>query len=154
MIRYAKIEDAKFIQELSTLNLETSLSMDTLKEYILTKETYHVFVSESDSLTGYLILWISDTYAEVIDIVVKEKYRRKGYAKEMLKFAYQLLKENNVKSLSLEVSVDNIKAINLYENEGFIIVKAIKNYYKSSDAFIYSLGIFKWCWSYCHRLYF
>lgn len=137
MIRYAKIEDAKFIQELSTLNLETSLSMDTLKEYILTKETYHVFVSESDSLTGYLILWISDIYAEVIDIVVKEKYRRKGYAKEMLKFAYQLLKENNVKSLSLEVSVDNIKAINLYENEGFIIVKAIKNYYKSSDAFIY-----------------
>ncbi len=37
--------------------------------------------------------------------------------------------ENNSKKLTLEVKVDNIKAINLYKKLGFVTIKLLISYY-------------------------
>lgn len=137
MIRYAKPSDIDFIYDLAANNLETTFDKESLKIYIKEKETFHVFVSEDKDLIGYIILWNSDVYSEIIDIVVKEDKRGKGYGKELLKFTFNFLKKNNIISLRLEVSEKNINAIKLYEKLGFIKERIIKNYYKDSDAVVY-----------------
>lgn len=136
MIRYATIDEAKFIYDLSKENLSTSFKQKTIEQYIEQKETFHIFVSKKEELTGYMIVWISDIYSEIVDIVIKEKFRRKGYAKKLLEFAFRFVSKKVVKQLSLEVSHHNEGAIKLYKELGFKKEKVIRNYYKESDAFL------------------
>lgn len=137
MIRYATLNDLDFIYELSKKTFETSFSKETLKEYIEARETFHVFVSEEDELIGFIILWVSDIYSQLIDVVVNENSRGKGYGKNLLEFAFNFLIKTSVKSLSLEVSQSNKNAIKLYESCGFRKEKTLKNYYKKADALLY-----------------
>ena len=94
-------------------------------------------MSEEDELIGFIILWVSDIYSQLIDVVVNENSRGKGYGKKLLEFAFNFLTKTSVKSLSLEVSQNNKNAIKLYESGGFRKEKTLKNYYKNADALLY-----------------
>lgn len=137
MIRYAKIEDVNFIYQLSKKNLVTTFTKEALSDYIIQQETYHVFVCEKEELIGFIILWESDQYGQIIDLVIRENKRRQGYAKAMLEKSFEFFLEKNVKSLTLEVSVNNKGAIILYEQMGFKKNKVIHNYYNNVDGFLY-----------------
>ena len=53
---------------------------------------------------------------EPFDLLVLEKYRRKGYGRKMLAKALEM---NHPKQMMLLVDVDNMPAIRLYESMGF-----------------------------------
>lgn len=137
MIRYAELKDVDLIYNLSKENLPTSFKKETLIDYIKQKETYHVFVCEKEELIGFIILWISDQYGQIIDLVIKEDKRRQGYGKLMIEKSFEFFLQNNVKSLTLEVSANNKDAIKLYEKMGFKKMKVIHNYYNNVDGFLY-----------------
>lgn len=138
MIRYANLSDVDFIYNLSINNLPTSFDQESLKIYIHEKQTFHVFVIEEKELIGYIIIWINEIYSEIIDLVIKEEFRGKGNGKKLLVYTFNFLINNNVKSLSLEVSQINHQAIKLYEKLGFKKERIIENYYDDSDAIVYS----------------
>lgn len=69
---------------------------------------------------------------EVDYIFVKEEYRNKGIASELIN--YFLKKEEP--DVSLEVKCDNIAAINLYKKFGFEIVATRENYYNGLDGYL------------------
>lgn len=140
-IRNANEFDLDFIYNLGQENLPTSFTKSSLLNYINMQETYYVLVIEDDELAGYIIYWQSDVYAEVIDLVIKEDKRGKGYATALMEKMINTIVINNAKALSLEVSVKNIKAIKLYEKLGFTKSKSLKNYYKDSDAILYVKNI-------------
>lgn len=137
MIRYAKLNDLSFIYSLSKDNLPTSFTKESLIEYIKQQEVFHVFIIGKDESIGYIILWISDSFSQVIDLVIKEEKRNLGYGKKLLEFCFSFLLSKDVKSLSLEVSQFNLAAIKLYENLGFKKIKTIENYYKDAHAYLY-----------------
>lgn len=137
MIRIAKKDDVDFIYELSQNNLETAFEKSTLCHYIETEETTHLFIIEDRELIGFIIVWESDSYGQIYDLVIKESKRRLGYATKAIEYAISFLKEKNVKTLSLEVSEHNKTAIKLYEKLGFKNVLKIENYYKDGDGFLY-----------------
>lgn len=141
MIRKANINDVTFIHELSKENLETSFKKETLKEYILKDETYHLFVLEEDELIGFIIIWQSEEFSQIIDLVIDTKFRRLGYGKKLVSYAITYLSNKGAKSLSLEVSINNKEAINLYEKLGFKKERVLKNYYNNSDGFLYVRSI-------------
>ncbi|NLN50916.1 MAG: GNAT family N-acetyltransferase [Acholeplasmataceae bacterium] len=136
MIKRAILKDATFIYKLAKENLETTFPLETIKDYIKAKQTYHLFVCQKDEKIGFIILWESDFNGQIIDLVVKEKYRGLGYGKALLTYAVNFFEEIQVKQVSLEVNSTNQKALKLYLNNGFEIKRLIKNYYQTGDGLL------------------
>lgn len=86
-----------------------------------------------DELVGYINFSIIYDRAELNYICVKEEYQNKGVGKEIMNF---FIKQCNVSNITLEVNINNLKAIKLYEKYGFKKVSIRKNYYDGEDAML------------------
>ena len=60
-------------------------------------------------------------------------YRNSGIASKLLLFMFN---ESGINNITLEVSVDNVPAINLYKKFGFKVATVRKNYYGGIDAYL------------------
>lgn len=62
-------------------------------------------------------------YVSIEGISIDKAFRRKGYGRKLIRYTMQLIYpiQHLVMQIKLEVHRDNIKAIKLYESEGFII---------------------------------
>ncbi len=77
---------------------------------------------------------IDDKEFEIITIGVDPKHRRVGLAKYLLNHLIRKLATGS--KIFLEVSTDNLSAVNLYKSLGFKEVSLRKNYYQNNDATI------------------
>lgn len=59
-------------------------------------------------------------YCYIMDIIVTEKHRNKGFGTELINQAKKWAKEQSCSFINLDVLVNNLKAISLYEKLGFI----------------------------------
>lgn len=84
-----------------------------------------------NTIVGYL--YYSDIFdrIEINQITVFDKYKRHGYGSMMMEKVLSF-----GKSVSLEVNVNNIGAINLYKKYGFRIVSVRKGYYDGVDGYL------------------
>ncbi len=88
---------------------------------------------------GYMRLY---ERAEITSIAVKREYQSKGYGKMLLEFVLDLAKKEGSEVISLEVRVDNKKALRLYEKYGFITMRKRSHYYSDgTDAFEMAKGV-------------
>ena len=72
--------------------------------------------------------------AHVVSIAVREPYRRRGIASELMTTAMENgVEEYNVNECFLEVRVSNQPAINLYEKLGFTNVNRKLGYYMDGE---------------------
>lgn len=87
---------------------------------------------EKNKVIGYL--YYSDIYerAEINQIEVEIIHRNCGIASKLMKE----LTDSVEKSITLEVSVDNLSAIHLYEKFNFINIGIRKGYYDGVDAIL------------------
>lgn len=58
--------------------------------------------------------------AQILLLVVGEKFRGKGIGRELLRSGLDYLKSKSVSYVQLEVRADNLVALHLYSKEGFI----------------------------------
>lgn len=80
--------------------------------------------------------------ADLLLLVVKKDFRRKGFGELLLKTFIDDVKEKNVKNVFLEVSETNIPAISLYKKYGFKIYGKRKDYYgKGQNAILMKLEL-------------
>ena len=87
----------------------------------------------NDQLVGFIHIQDLIDEIDIINIIINENYRRKGYASKLLDYVISI---SNNKKLILEVSSLNIPAINLYKKYGFEQINVRKGYYSGSDALI------------------
>jgi ribosomal-protein-alanine N-acetyltransferase len=114
----------------------TSLGFDLIYSDLMLNPYASYLVLEIDKkVAGYIGLWINPDTAEIINFYVLPKYQGMGFGGMLLEFAVDLCTRSNVFSMSLEVRLDNIKALNLYKKYGFIHSHIRENYYNDgSDA--------------------
>ena len=86
-----------------------------------------------EKIVGFVIFDIIYEKCEIIDIYVKEEYRKKGIAMSLIN---EIEKDYAVENITLEVREDNIPAIKLYEKLGFKKVSIRKNYYKDINGIL------------------
>ena len=79
--------------------------------------------------------------AELNYIAVITKYRRRGIAQKLFEYVVDDLKNNMVKNLSLEVNVNNERAVRFYLKNGFKIESIRKKYYGNDDAYLMVLEV-------------
>ena len=119
-------------------NKEIAIINSFTNEYQVTLNTnpYNraYYMEINDEIIGYIEYAIIYDKAELNYIFIDNKYRKKGYAQELLN--YMLSNLSNVINITLEVNINNIGAINLYLKNGFKVVSKREKYYDGTDAYL------------------
>lgn len=63
-------------------------------------------------------------------------FRGKDYSKDLMNYMVSYAQNNNIKNITLEVSVENKIALKLYQEYGFIKASIRENYYNGTDALL------------------
>ena len=90
-------------------------------------------LAEDDELIAYILFSVGADEAHLLNICVSPEYRKHGHAKLFLVDRMNLLKTKNVHTVFLEVRVNSLPAIALYESLGFERIGLRKDYYKTLD---------------------
>ena len=124
------------IKEVKDLKSVEHILKTYFESYKLGDVYEKIAVYEDDEIKGIISYSIIYERAEINYIVTLPKYRRQGISQQLLSYALNDILKNGCNSVSLEVDVQNIPAINLYLKNGFVKKAIRKNYYKNQDAFL------------------
>ena len=75
---------------------------------------------------------------DITNVSVSSDYKRQGVGTALLDLVYNRALEIDARLISLEVNVNNDKAIKMYKKNGYSEVRRIKNYYSKlkEDAYL------------------
>lgn len=112
----------------STFRYFRSRNIDTINNHIIT-----IILAEDDISIGYAhIDYATGTCGENkywLGICILEKYQGKGLGKNIMKYIFNNEKIKNLDEVFLSVDKINEKAIKLYKNFNFNIIKEDENIY-------------------------
>lgn len=130
------------VKELETNQNINILSIEAMKNDLINDNYMYFIAKKDDEIIGYIAISKVLDVIDILSIVVKEDYKRKGIATLLLEHIFKL---NNISKIMLEVRKTNTIAQSLYEKLGFIKIHIRKNYYADNheDAYIYEKIITK-----------
>lgn len=135
MIEKIEIENSKikeieksFPQFLCKNSINKNLLDDPFTEY-------YIYI-ENNQILGFINYDILYERAELLYIAVIEEAQNKKIGSKLLEFMIKNCREKNIQNITLEVNVENKKAIALYEKYGFQKVAIRKNYYQGIDGIL------------------
>ena len=91
---------------------------------------------ENECYMGFIVYSLIYERMEIEYIYVENEYRRKKIGTKLINRVEKIGIENKCENVSLEVCVENVKAINLYEKCGFVEVATRENYYNGKDGIL------------------
>lgn len=121
------------IAELEKENFSDGWSLKSLKEEINNPDAcyYAVRDDENNMVVAAAGMIISIDTADIMNVSVKEEYRRKGLASKLLDALFEEGKKRGVKDFTLEVRENNHAARKLYEKKGFVFEGIRPNFYSN-----------------------
>ena len=81
---------------------------------------YLTCIVEEEGLIAYCGIWRSFEDGDITNVAVDERYRKKGFARLLLRELMQKSAASGVENFTLEVRESNLPAIRLYESLGFV----------------------------------
>ena len=134
MIRTAKVTDLDTIYEMGRA-LHDNYKQTYDLESLLTKDYFHLLVYEKDNqVIGFLAYSLLIDSVDILDIYVDNEYRQQKIASLLIDYMISMVDPKT--SFLLEVAVDNLPAISLYEKFGFKVIHTRKKYYGQKDAYV------------------
>ena len=137
MIRRADGNDALELYNLEMLSFTNPYSLNTIQNDLMSDKVAVFVYVKNDSIVGYISIYYFMGEANLQKVVVAESYRRQGIATQLIQYAIDFLKNQNIDKFYLEVNEHNVVAIGVYEKLGFERISTRKNYYGSESAIIY-----------------
>ena len=92
-----------------------------------------------DNIVGYLIYDVIYDRCEIVNIYVMDEFRNRKIGTNMLKYLIDFGKRDNLYNITLEVRKDNLCALKLYENMGFLSTAIRSGYYDGVDGILMEL---------------
>lgn len=142
MVRKATIDDIPAISELYREQFremsklipdfikEGDQSMEFLEKTISDDDSDILVYENDDKVVGFILLKakqrpefsfiVSGKFCYIMDIIVTESHRNKGFGTALMTSAKDWAKEQGCSFINLDVLTNNPKAIELYEKLGFI----------------------------------
>jgi len=91
---------------------------------------YQCKILEQDNIfLGYGVMMIGVEEAHILTIGIAAKCQNQGFGKKLLNYFIQFAKEQNSKSMILDVRESNLGAAKLYQQVGFKQIAIRKDYY-------------------------
>ncbi|MFX0053785.1 MAG: ribosomal protein S18-alanine N-acetyltransferase [Promethearchaeota archaeon] len=106
------------------------------------KTVFMYVIEEDGELAGYIV-WEEDVQLEeshLLNIAIRRESRRRGLGRELLDYAFSMMRERKMASCRLEVRASNTPAQALYANAGMSVLCRDDQYYDDEDALIYTIG--------------
>ncbi|MBQ3834364.1 MAG: ribosomal protein S18-alanine N-acetyltransferase [Elusimicrobia bacterium] len=85
-------------------------------------------------IVGYIVYHTVIDEAEILNIVIDNKFKGQKYGTLLLKETIEKMKRVNIKTIFLEVGEKNIPAIALYKNFNFEKYNIREKYYKNGES--------------------
>ncbi|MBR5066531.1 MAG: ribosomal protein S18-alanine N-acetyltransferase [Lachnospiraceae bacterium] len=121
------------IAELEKENFSDGWSLKSLIEEINNPDAYYLAVrdDENNLVIAAAGMIVSIDTADIMNVSVKEEYRRRGLASKLLDALFEEGKKRGVKDFTLEVRENNHAARKLYEKKGFVLEGIRPNFYSN-----------------------
>ena len=134
MIFKAVKEEIKEINTLGKLLYDNFEKIYLIENYLL-DNNYIILIEKEKEINGFILVYKNIDYYELELIVVSKKCRKKGIATKLMNyFIDNFCQKDDI--ILLEVSCENIKAINLYKKFNFETINIRKKYYNNVDAYV------------------
>ena len=105
-----------------------------LKEELKSEDRKFINIkSEDGEILGFAGILKNVDFVEIMNIVVKKKYRKQGIGEKLLQELINISIKENYEKIELEVNSKNEPAVNLYKKFGFKEVGLRKKYYNNID---------------------
>ena len=99
--------------------------------------TFFGILDKEDEVKGYVFATVVLDEVNIDRVAVREKYRGKKVATNLITNAEKIFIEKGIKNVYLEVRRSNVHAISLYEYLGYKTIGVRENYYEGKeDAFV------------------
>lgn len=127
------LEDLKLLKDNLTTDFDDFWSYEILQNELNNPNSEYFIAKQDNEILGFAGIWKSIDDVHITDIVVKKIYRKKHIGSALLQKLIDTAKEQNFKSITLEVNENNLPAINLYSKFLFKKLGIRKKYYKNKD---------------------
>ncbi len=124
------LEDLTKIQDILFSEFDDFWTISTFKQELQCQNSHFIVVKDQNlQILGFAGFKHIINEADIMNIVVKKDYRKRGIGKCLLENLISYAKDLQIDILNLEVNENNITAISLYNKLGFKNVGIRKNYY-------------------------
>ena len=130
------LDDLNDIKDILISDFDDFWNYSILKSELESPNSYYLVARDNSNIVGFAGIKLVIPDGDIMNIVVKKDFRKKGLGSLLLKNLIDLAKSLGVKTIFLEVDDKNFPAISLYNKFGFKNISKRKNYYKENDAII------------------
>jgi [ribosomal protein S18]-alanine N-acetyltransferase len=138
-LRAMELKDVDDVWEIEKLSFRTPWSRASfLDEMQINQKARYIVAELGDTVVGYGGMWFIVDEAHITNIAVHPDYRGQKIGEKIVEAMMAAAQRESIISLTLEVRVTNIPAINLYKKLGFEDIGIRKGYYSDTgeDALI------------------
>ncbi|MBY9017467.1 MAG: GNAT family N-acetyltransferase [Candidatus Lokiarchaeota archaeon] len=135
-IEKVKINDLSQIISLEkTTFKDDSFSKETMEQLIYNHTFFLKIVNNDEKIIGFIIVLEQERNTlNIINFLIKDDYRNTGLGSYLLNHVFMEIKKSKIfKRIILNVQTSNLRALKLYKNYNFRIIKEIDNYYRKGD---------------------
>ena len=128
-ISLCKKTDYKTIIQIEKSILKDPISVNELKSFEM-NESHVIWKIEKIKIIGFVCFFHVRDEIEIIKICIIKSHQRKNYGSILI----NEIKKLNIKKIFLEVSIENVNAINFYLKNGFQKIGVRKGYYANDKS--------------------
>lgn len=126
--------------EEESFNSHDRLYEDELTELFKDFSEGFFMILAGDETAGSLIFLIEEGRGYIESIAIDSRFKRMGLGQAAVRFIIETVRGKGITEIDLHVRTDNVKAIALYEKEGFRRIQEVKGFYQDGEtAFLYTL---------------
>lgn len=141
MVRKLQIKDIDTVNKLGEQLDNNFTKLNDLTLMITDINHCLLVATVKDIAVGFIDASISFDEADINYIIIDEKYRRNGLAAELIS---NLIRINKLTKINIEVRESNTTALKFYQQQGFVKIRTIKNYYNNENAIFLIKEISQW----------
>ena len=127
------LQDFEEIKDILISEFDDFWSPEILKNELIGENKKYIVAKNKNEILGFAGIMINLPDVEIMNIVVKKEFRKKGIGKILLSKIIEISQKSNCENIFLEVNEKNIPALKLYENAGFKQIGIRKKYYNLKD---------------------
>jgi ribosomal-protein-alanine N-acetyltransferase len=133
IIREFRRPDIKRVFEIEVSSFDDPYPSSVLLE-IYNLGAGFLVAQKDNSIVGYIIFWIRfEDEGHIISIAVDKNHRREGIGSKLVETTMEIFKKYSVKTIKLEVRVENVQARKFYKKIGFKEDRILEKYYEDFE---------------------